>query len=68
MCVTCAWFRQQNREIVSTKSSKTTIRENLDHRKFNAIRYTHSTHTDIHEACHMQTLFGKDKAPSVQGG
>ena len=39
MCVACAWFRQQIREIIPTKSSKTTICENLDPQKFSAIRY-----------------------------
>ena len=35
-CAVCAWFRQ--RIHISTKSAKTTIRENLDPRKFSAIR------------------------------
>ena len=35
----CAWFRQRIREIISTKCSKTAIRENLDPRKFSAIWY-----------------------------
>ena len=39
-CAACAWFRQRICEIISTKSSKTTIRENLDPRKFSAIRYS----------------------------
>ena len=36
----CAWFRQLIQEIISTKSSKTAIHENLDPWKFSAIRYS----------------------------
>ena len=39
----CAWFRQRLRKIISTKSSKTTIRQNLDPQKFSAIRYITKT-------------------------
>ena len=38
-CVACTWFRQQICEIISTKSSKLTIHENLDPRKFSTIQY-----------------------------
>ena len=34
----CAWFRQRICKIVSIKFSKTDIHENLDPRKFSAIR------------------------------
>ena len=40
MCAAHARFRQRIRDINSTKSSKTAIRENFDPTKFSAIRYS----------------------------